>query len=1239
MAVDSTNPGTLSDPPPGDNPSELEGHAAVARRREHGLGAATIRRNSRRLAAVGIAVGALLLVAIPALAVHDEGFQLEGNIDAQDLHTGVTPTSTLDPSFAGPVDWFDSGAGNSGNPSTGNGGPNGIFKIDGSPGYNASPNSPLPTTASGKFIAAGFVRDFGNTSAGSFVTSDPTTYTQGSKDIYDINTWYCVGVNNVTNKGDITNAYAAMQVVNGDRYVYFAMEKDTVNGDNNIGFWFLQDPGVGCPTPASGSGNQWTGHHVDGDIFVVSEFTNGGGISTIKAYVWKSGALTGPVESGVDCLSTVANDNICATTNRYSITPPWLHAAGRSVGGEGSVPIPTSAFFEGGINLDDPAFGFTSQCFSSFVADTRSSQSTSATLYDYAQGNLTTCGDVTIKKVTTPSNSGSDSFNYTVTNPSGGTALSNFSLDTNPSTTTPTDTQFFANVPPGDYTVTEGSTSGWNLSSLACTKNGAPFSASTDTTSGATASWAMGYGDHIVCTYTNVKPGARISIGTSGTNKVGDPHTFTVTVEQNANGDGTTWTPAEGVTITPTISGLAGASITGGTCTTTVTDSSGQCTVVVNSTATGTATVNASGSVLVGGVTIPVATDGANAYVGHISNTKTWVDARISIGTSGTNKVGDPHTFTVTVEQNDGTGWSAASGVDVTGSTDFGTLTTGTCTTDTSGQCDLVVTSSTPGTATVNASATVDVSGVSIGVATDGYGADSVSNTKTWVDANIQISPLTAENLIGVTHTLTAHVNVNAGLGAGYVNAPDGTEIDFSIVSGPGSLSAASCLTTGGTGSCSVDLTNPDTAGTTVVNASTTVSVGGVSLTRSTNDGLTGDSDNAQKIWKTGEISITKTIETGPFTTDATVCFQLNLTSAGSLVTTSDNPQCYEFTGGVTSHTFTWEGLAAGTYSIDESSVTPPYVALSNPVASNITLDNTHLTYDFGTVNNPLPPGSLIIKKLLNGQTYTGGSGTFTFAVSYCGSDSTCSSPTFIQNVTIDGTTNPVTITSLDEGYYLVQEISIPYGFSVTSANPQVAMVFAGDTCSSSANPGVTCPATLPVTVTFNNQPTTFGQITPTGTTCSQFASGTASTLTTANYSTSGGLISTDNPGVFFYYDKLVAPGGAFTITVNQTNSAGSTYDFHVLNDSTNQMTLYDANCNVIGSVTEDASNPAAVTFQVPSSTNGQIFYIGVKYTPKSVVGMSLPSPLPNPWTYTYATKVEGTLVPGSTQSLTFAGS
>src|SRR6185295_4937339 len=111
---------------------------------------------------------------------------------------------------------------------------------------------------------------------------------------------------------------------------------------------------------------------------------------------------------------------------------------------------------------------------------------------------------------------------------------------------------------------------------------------------------------------------------------------------------------------------------------------------------------------------------------------------------------------------------------------------------------------------------------------------------KTWVDANIGITPATANNRIGTNHTLTVHVNVNPG--TGYVNAPAGTSITASIVSGPGSfVGSPTCLTVTNTGSCTVTITS-STPGTTVVSATTTVSVGGQALTRTTGDANVGDS-------------------------------------------------------------------------------------------------------------------------------------------------------------------------------------------------------------------------------------------------------------------------------------------------------------------------------------------------------------------------------------------------------------
>ena len=126
-------------------------------------------------------------------------------------------------------------------------------------------------------------------------------------------------------------------------------------------------------------------------------------------------------------------------------------------------------------------------------------------------------------------------------------------------------------------------------------------------------------------------------------------------------------------------------------------------------------------------------------------------------------------------------------------------------------------------------------------------------------DASIQISPPAATNEVGTPHTLTGHVNVSSG--SGFVNAKDGTVIKFVKVSGPGTLSASSCTTSGGTGSCSVTLIS-STAGTTVVKATTDVSVIGFLLHRET-DGMARNSGPAMKTFVDATIAIAPSATNG----------------------------------------------------------------------------------------------------------------------------------------------------------------------------------------------------------------------------------------------------------------------------------------------------------------------------------------------------------------------------------------
>src|SRR5262249_44637927 len=138
------------------------------------------------------------------------------------------------------------------------------------------------------------------------------------------------------------------------------------------------------------------------------------------------------------------------------------------------------------------------------------------------------------------------------------------------------------------------------------------------------------------------------------------------------------------------------------------------------------------------------------------------------------------------------------------------------------------------------------IGAVPVTVSTNGVAPNSPPAVKTFVDSNIQITP-NGTNPVGKTHTFTAHVNVNLGDGNGYVNAPNGTQISFSIQSGPGVLAGSPCSTAGGTGSCTATLTSL-VPGTTVVNATTNVIVGGVTLNRTTNNSA-GNSGPATKLW------------------------------------------------------------------------------------------------------------------------------------------------------------------------------------------------------------------------------------------------------------------------------------------------------------------------------------------------------------------------------------------------------
>ena len=224
----------------------------------------------------------------------------------------------------------------------------------------------------------------------------PTTFIGGAtKDHLPISGWqHTSGAS--PDKAEILNAYAAKAIdENDDQILYFGMDRYAVDGSTDIGFWFFQGP-VG--TNADGT---FSGEHQEGDVLILGTFTQGGAASNIRVFRWvDSGGneqehIQGPTGAFGDCVPGAAGDNGCATVNDTSIEVPWTYQfKGAATGGW----VPTGGFFEGGINLT--AVGLEG-CFSSFLAETRSSPEITAILKDFALGAFEACDS---GLTTTPAN-------------------------------------------------------------------------------------------------------------------------------------------------------------------------------------------------------------------------------------------------------------------------------------------------------------------------------------------------------------------------------------------------------------------------------------------------------------------------------------------------------------------------------------------------------------------------------------------------------------------------------------------------------------------------------------------------------------------------------------------------------------------------------------------------------------------------------------------------------------------
>lgn len=279
-------------------------------------------------------------------------------------------------------------------------------------------------------------------------TAPRTIFEGGNKDILDIDKWSWKD-GSVPDKDDLTHAYAAAYNEDNDLLLYFGADRISNVGDAFMGFWFFKQKVTALPNGG------FSGKHTVGDTLVLINFPQASNAVPYLAVVtWDPTCskatnnnpqpgqcaaanlrlkLQGSGANDVVCANQGGANLACALTNTGNVPVPantlangvsglWSDYTPKS-GTQGTFPF--ESFFEGGINLSQ-IVGGSDGCFSSFMAETRSSSSFTAALKDFVLDNFELC-KVEITKVCTGGDINGDdtgftySFEGTVTNAGFGT--------------------------------------------------------------------------------------------------------------------------------------------------------------------------------------------------------------------------------------------------------------------------------------------------------------------------------------------------------------------------------------------------------------------------------------------------------------------------------------------------------------------------------------------------------------------------------------------------------------------------------------------------------------------------------------------------------------------------------------------------------------------------------------------------------------------------------------------------
>ena len=350
----------------------------------------------------------------------------------------------------GTVDWANSGPAGA---NCANGGVNitgagGLFNCGVPSSGSNPPTAPSLTPAAAAdptIISATFIVDPISGDTAGCGGDDPTTLTGGGPKNGDPINSYTVGAGTVPAKTELSNVYAVAHTkADGHPEIYFGAERLVNNGDSHMDFEFLQS----TPTRTAACGGGFTGNRSQGDLLVAVDFTNGGTLAGFSVWQWHCAADPGPQPAdGTVCNPTGVphyEQNLAPAFANLTVNAATIACGGwvcRDQVTGNSTQVAANDFLEGGVDLEGiPFLG----CFRSFLPHTRTAQSFTSVLKDFAGPiDFHSCKDPAATSTSSPTGGGV---------PAGSTATDTVSVTNGGAGLNPAGTITFFLCNPGQVT-------------------------------------------------------------------------------------------------------------------------------------------------------------------------------------------------------------------------------------------------------------------------------------------------------------------------------------------------------------------------------------------------------------------------------------------------------------------------------------------------------------------------------------------------------------------------------------------------------------------------------------------------------------------------------------------------------------------------------------------------------------------------------------------------------------------